>query len=88
MLVIVAGSGVLWSKIQDQASINNHNTIMTLSTRASAGKASTYVSRLRRAFLLRVHPDRFGSRYSDQIRKQQASLVQGAYNESMFDPRE
>lgn len=36
---------------------------------------SVYISRLRRAFLLRVHPDRFRSR-SEQVRKQQATLVQ------------
>jgi hypothetical protein len=36
---------------------------------------SVYISRLRRAFLLRVHPDRFRSR-SDTVRKEQATLVQ------------
>ena len=34
-----------------------------------------YVARLRRAFLLRVHPDRFRS-YPSEIRRQQAELVQ------------
>jgi hypothetical protein len=36
---------------------------------------SVYVSRLRRAFLLRAHPDRFRS-HSPQIRKQQSGLIQ------------
>lgn len=36
---------------------------------------SVYISRLRRAFLLRVHPDRFRSR-SEEVRKEQAKLVQ------------
>jgi hypothetical protein len=36
---------------------------------------SIYISRLRRAFLLRVHPDRFRNQ-SDRVRKEQATLVQ------------
>jgi hypothetical protein len=44
--------------------------------RATAGKY-TYVSRLRRAFLLQVHPDRFRNQ-KEIVRKQQASLVQGS----------
>ena len=44
--------------------------------RAPAGSAaSVYVSRLRRAFLLRVHPDRFRGE-SDKVKRQQAKLVQ------------
>eukprot|EP00578_Thalassiosira_sp_NH16_P028144 CAMPEP_0181092376 /NCGR_PEP_ID=MMETSP1071-20121207/8887_1 /TAXON_ID=35127 /ORGANISM="Thalassiosira sp., Strain NH16" /LENGTH=507 /DNA_ID=CAMNT_0023174555 /DNA_START=7 /DNA_END=1526 /DNA_ORIENTATION=+ len=45
------------------------------SARASPVKASVYVPRLRRAFLLQVHPDRFRSQ-SESVRKQQARLVQ------------
>jgi Domain of unknown function (DUF4461) len=40
---------------------------------------SLYISRIRRAFLLRVHPDRFRS-HNSQIRKQQAGLVQAISN--------
>jgi hypothetical protein len=36
---------------------------------------SVYISRLRRAFLLRVHPDRFRLR-SDAVRKENATLLQ------------
>jgi len=36
---------------------------------------ATYVSRLRRAFLLRAHPDRFRQR-SQSVRKKQADLIQ------------
>ncbi|KAL9189109.1 hypothetical protein ACHAXT_011599 [Thalassiosira profunda] len=44
--------------------------------RAPAGNAaSVYVSRLRRAFLLQVHPDRFRGE-SDKVKRQQAKLVQ------------
>ena len=48
-----------------------------MSSSAGASKSSTslYVSRLRRAFLLQVHPDRFRSQ-TENVRKQQASLVQ------------
>ena len=44
-------------------------------TAAKKAPLSVYISRLRRAFLLRVHPDRFRSR-SEQVRKHQATLVQ------------
>ena len=45
-------------------------------TRASSVGTSAYVPRLRRAFLLQVHPDRF-RRHSEEVRKRQARLVQG-----------
>ncbi|KAL3785543.1 hypothetical protein ACHAW5_010504 [Stephanodiscus triporus] len=45
-----------------------------VAARASAGKSS-YVYRLRRAFLLQVHPDRFRNQ-KEIVRKQQATLVQ------------
>ena len=48
-----------------------------------AGKSS-YVSRLRRAFLLQVHPDRFRS-HSEIVRKQQANLVQGSCRYESYD---
>mmetsp|Transcript_12712 Transcript_12712/g.24051 ORF Transcript_12712/g.24051 Transcript_12712/m.24051 type:complete len:81 (-) Transcript_12712:20-262(-) len=41
----------------------------------SAATRSGYVSRLRRAFLLRVHPDRFRAQPAS-VRKDQATLVQ------------
>ena len=37
--------------------------------------ASKYIQRLRRAFLLKVHPDRF-RRHPEEVRKQQAILIQ------------
>lgn len=45
---------------------------------------SVYVSRVRRAFFLRAHPDRFRS-HAPQIRKQQAGLIQ-AVSERMGRP--
>lgn len=45
---------------------------------------SVYVARLRRAFLLRVHPDRFRA-YPQAIRRQQADLVH-AMSERMTSP--
>ncbi|KAL3816812.1 hypothetical protein ACHAXA_008675 [Cyclostephanos tholiformis] len=48
--------------------------IVMVTSRASGGKSS-YVSRLRRAFLLHVHPDRFRN-HNETVRKQQATLVQ------------
>lgn len=45
---------------------------------------SLYVSRLRRAFLLRAHPDRFRS-YPRDVRRQQANLVH-AISERMASP--
>lgn len=42
---------------------------------ASASNRTAYVSRLRRAFLLRAHPDRFRS-HSQSLRKGQAKLIQ------------
>ena len=59
-----------------QVQHNKTATIMGSTRGALAGKTSLYVSRLRRAFLLQVHPDRFRS-HSDAVRKQQANLVQG-----------
>ncbi|KAL7473391.1 hypothetical protein ACHAXS_013843 [Conticribra weissflogii] len=52
--------------------------ISRTSTTFAIGSATTrsgYVSRLRRAFLLRVHPDRFRAQSAD-VRKDQATLVQ------------
>ena len=43
-----------------------------------------YVKTLRRAFLLRIHPDRF-RQHSNSIRKEQTSLVQ-ATEEWMSSP--
>src|SRR3569623_229929 len=40
---------------------------------------SVYLSHLRRAFLLRVHPDRFRN-HSASVRSQQATLVQALSN--------
>lgn len=45
---------------------------------------SVYISRLRRAFFLRVHPDRFRS-HDPSVRRQQAKLVQ-ALNDRMSWP--
>ena len=45
----------------------------------SGSARSVYVSRLRRAFLLRVHPDRF-SKSAAVTRRQQAALVQALEN--------
>ena len=44
-------------------------------TNAVAPSKSVYVSHLRRAFLLRAHPDRF-RKHSHEIVKDQASIVQ------------
>lgn len=46
-----------------------------MNSRATNISRSIYISRLRRAFLLRVHPDRFRTQ-SNQVRKEQATLVQ------------
>ncbi|KAL3794501.1 hypothetical protein HJC23_013503, partial [Cyclotella cryptica] len=46
-----------------------------MSSTATKISRSIYISRLRRAFLLRVHPDRFRTQ-SNQVRKEQATLVQ------------
>ena len=51
---------------------------------AAIASRSLYVSRLRKAFLLRVHPDRFRSQ-PDIVRKEQASLVQ-ALSDRFSDP--
>lgn len=48
---------------------------MTAGAGSAALPPSVYVSRLRRAFFLRVHPDRFRS-HNTAVRQQQARLVQ------------
>ena len=50
-------------------------TMNAASAAANTVPLSVYISRLRRAFLLRVHPDRFRSQ-SEKVRKEQATLVQ------------
>ena len=50
-------------------------------TAAAPLPPSVYVSRLRRAFFLRVHPDRFRA-HDAAVRQQQARLVQ-ALNDRM-----
>ena len=65
-------------------SLNSMSAARCFSSSASQQPRSVYVARLRRAFLLRVHPDRFRSSSPD-IRRRQADLVH-AMSERMAFP--
>lgn len=49
--------------------------IITMGSTGATISRSLYVNRLRRAFILRCHPDQF-RQHSDAIRKQQSVLLQ------------
>lgn len=56
-------------------SIFNHQNQTSATIMTTPNNTSRYISRLRRAFLLRVHPDRFRAQ-SEHVRREQAVLVQ------------
>lgn len=60
-------------------SVGSFASISPSSLAAAASARSAYLSRLRRAFLLRAHPDRFRS-HPDSVRRRQAELVQAIGN--------
>ena len=54
------------------ATASKYTRVQSVSMRQSQSK---YISHLRKAFLLRVHPDRFRL-HSEEVRKKQADIVQ------------
>ena len=53
----------------------NHQNQTSATIMTTPNNTSRYISRLRRAFLLRVHPDRVRAQ-SEHVRREQAVLVQ------------
>ena len=82
MMMMMSGSNWTCPRMMQQfiQSSTRTTTITTTTTRGLMRMTrAAYLDRIRRAFLLRVHPDRFRNQ-SQQIRQMQAQLVQALSN--------